>query len=130
MVKEQKKVISFSEMTTEQQELFFEEKRKEINEKYKVLTDGLSGTVTHTLILESGLGCILRKPTAGEMRLVMKKIISMSGDSDLIGAGEIILDSCWIAGDKLIKEDPDLRFSASMQASGLISVMQGALKKN
>ena len=122
--------LSFEEMTDKQKNEFFESKIKEIQEKHKTLTEGLKGVETHTIVLESGIGCIVRKPTAGTMRKVMSKVISMSGESDFIGAGEIILDDCWVAGDELIQTDDEQRTAAAIQCFSLVNISQGFIKKN
>jgi hypothetical protein len=129
-MEKQVKEVSFDEMTPEQQDSFFEKKAKEIKEEFKPLLVGLKDSETHTIILESGLGCILRNPHAGVMRKVMSKIVSMDGRSDIIGAGELIVDNCWVAGHNIIKENPDMKLSASMQAVGMINMVKGYLKKN
>lgn len=130
MEKQKQNQVSFDEMTPEQQEAFFEKKIKDLKKEFEPLLVGLKDSETHTIILESGLGCILRKPDSGVMRKVMSKIVSMDGSSDIIGAGELIVDNCWAAGHNIIKENPDMKLAASMQAVGMINMMKGYLKKN
>lgn len=123
-------VLSFDDMTAKQKDDFLEKKFVELQEKYSSAIERLKGVETHTIVLQTGEGCILRKPDAGTMRKVMSKMFTMSGESDFAGAGEAILESCWVGGDNIILENDDMRIAAAMQAFQLVQMMQGIIKKN
>jgi len=125
-----KKTISFDEMSEKEQEAFFEKSANELKERYKPLIEGLKGVETSTIILESGLGCIIRKPNVQTLKKVMPKLTPTNGEANLFDAGEIILRECWVCGDSLIKENEDMLFAASLQAASTINIMRGVLKKN
>lgn len=71
----------------------------------------------------------LRKPTRFDLKVVYAKLMRATGELNLIEAGEIMLTSCWISGDKEIKEDDNLFISACLKACELIEQKEATLKK-
>lgn len=68
--------------------------------------------------------CYVRKPTLAEMILA-----EQTGGSSIIQEGEILLNNCWLAGDEIIKTDPDYTIQACYKAHGLIAKMISVLEK-
>lgn len=87
----------------------------------------------HTIIVKDEKGkkysCSLREP--GFEELCMSSM-AMWVDDDISPAkgGRFIIDTCWVDGDKEIKENPYLLFAASLRASELIIIFDSELKKN
>jgi len=72
----------------------------------------------------------LSKPTRQVMKIALSKL--QQGDS--ISAGEIIINSCWIDGDKELKdfisdENAELSISACLAANGVLNLRNTELKK-
>lgn len=76
-----------------------------------------------------GFSCRLSKPTRQTLKVVYAKMLKADGSLNLLEGGEIMLNSCWIDGDKEIKEDDDLFLSACMAACQLIEIKEASLKK-
>lgn len=119
---------SFAEMTEERKVEFLEIAKNEIYEKHKVVLP--KGVETHTIVLENGLGCIIKKPNANLLGKVINKISAFVGSPDIVGAGKLILDNCWMCGDKEIQENEEFALYAAMQCVTVVNVMQGSIKKN
>jgi hypothetical protein len=73
--------------------------------------------------------CQLSAPTRQILKIVYGKMMKADGSLDLIEGGEIMLNSCWVNGDKEIKENDLLFVSACMSAVGLIELKEAKLKK-
>ena len=71
----------------------------------------------------------LRRIDRGTLEVALGKLQKMGGDAEYVLAGEIILTSCWVAGDDIIKEDPDLLVAAALQCNALIETKSATLKK-
>lgn len=56
-------------------------------------------------------------------------IMPVHGSPKLITAGEMILNSCWIDGDEIIKTDDELLIEACLQCVGLIERKSAQIKK-
>lgn len=76
-----------------------------------------------------GYKCRLSEPTRQTLKIVYSKMLKADGSLNLIEGGEIMLNSCWIDGDKEIKEDDKLFVSACLSACQLIEVKEAKLKK-
>lgn len=46
-----------------------------------------------------------------------------------VKAGEIMIDNCWIGGDKIIKEDSEMKLGAMAQLKGIFKARVAKLKK-
>jgi len=73
--------------------------------------------------------CKLSEPTRHELKIAYAKLMRMTGELNLVEAGEILLNSCWISGDAEIKKNDDLFISACLKAAELIEVKEASLKK-
>jgi len=89
--------------------------------KYEITVtddDGVDHTCQLTAIprtvLEIVIGLIM--PSGGEKPQYLK-------------AGELILNSCWISGDELIRTDEQMLISAAMSAYKLFELKKTNLKK-
>ena len=76
------------------------------------------------ITLESGESCLLRKPTRKELSYA-----SMAGQNDPIKFSELILNSCWLAGDEQIKTDDELFLGSSQLIGELVKVKSAELEK-
>lgn len=76
-----------------------------------------------------GFKCKLSEPTRQVLKVVYSKMLKADGSLNLIEGGEIMLNSCWISGDKEIKEDDNLFISACLSACQLIEVKEAKLVK-
>ena len=76
-----------------------------------------------------GFKCKLSKPTRQTLKIVYAKMLKADGSLNLLEGGEIMLNSCWVEGDKEIKEKDDLFLSACMAAVQLIEIKEASLKK-
>ena len=52
--------------------------------------------------------CRLRQMDRATLKLVYSKMLKDNGEMNLLDSGEIILNNCWIDGDKEIKEDDEI----------------------
>jgi hypothetical protein len=87
---------------------------------------------TFTLEIEGGLVAKIRKPSRKIVGQALGMVIPMGhGDKpDPLTAGEWVLRTCWIDGDKSILEDEDNLIAASLKCLDLIKLKEAALKKN
>ena len=76
-----------------------------------------------------GKKCKLSEPTRYVLKVVYSKLLKSNGDLNLVEAGEIILNSCWVSGDKEIKDDDSLFIAACLSAAELIETKEAKLKK-
>lgn len=70
--------------------------------------------------------CYIKQPTD---RKILSKIITSIGEKDLLTAGDIILNSCWLQGDKEIMSDTGLYTAASLYACQAIEIPEGRIEK-
>ena len=73
--------------------------------------------------------CFLRSIDRATLETALGLTMKTSGHSEYIRAGEVILTSCWVTGDEIIKTNEDFLMSASMQAFQLIQIKSATLKK-
>ena len=73
--------------------------------------------------------CTVSKPTRQVLEVVLGMLGVNGQKPQMLKAGEIILNSCWIDGDKEILQDDDLLVAASLQAYQLIEIKQASLEK-
>lgn len=71
----------------------------------------------------------LSAPSRHVLKIVYAKLMRVSGELNLIEAGEIILNSCWVDGDPEIKTDDTLFIPACLKAAELIEQKEATLKK-
>ena len=91
-----------------------------------------------TYTIEVGnLSCTLRKLDRATYKICHSKLAASisNGKESMIDIGQIILNTCWIEGDKELKdstsdENMEVNFAACQQAIGMIEIMSGSLKKN
>jgi hypothetical protein len=76
-----------------------------------------------------GYTCKLRKIDRQTLKVVYSKMLKATGEMNLIDTGEIILNTCWLEGDKQIKEDDDLWLAACLKCVELIEQKEASLKK-
>ena len=76
-----------------------------------------------------GFKCRLKEPDRMILKIVYGKLTKMNGEMDTIGAGEIMLNSCWIDGDIEIKQNDGLFISACLKCVELIEQKEATLKK-
>ncbi len=89
-------------------------------------------TVKDTVTLEDGTteekeySCIVREPGRKELGAFIK----LMKDDDMLAAGDVLLYTCWVSGDREIKDREDLRIPASLQACQAIEIKEASIKKN
>lgn len=76
-----------------------------------------------------GFKCRLKAIDRFTLKVAYAKLVNASGQMNIIDAGELILNSCWLEGDKEIKEDDTLWASACMKCFELIEQKEATLKK-
>tara|TARA_R100001015_G_C4531229_1_gene97572 strand:+ start:209 stop:475 length:267 start_codon:yes stop_codon:yes gene_type:complete len=86
---------------------------------------------TYTIEVEDKK-CVISKPDRKVMGLVLPKLFPMLGDEkqDMLGAGEIILKTCWVSGDEEIRTVDEYILAASLQCVSLIEMKTASIKKN
>lgn len=72
---------------------------------------------------EGGHSALLKKPTRQQLGY------AMSAANDPIKKTEILITSCWIEGDDIIKSDPGLLVGAAPQLDAIIEVKSAEIKK-
>ena len=68
--------------------------------------------------------CYVRKPTLTEMIMA-----EQTGQNSILQEGEVLLQSCWLAGDEIIKTNPEYTIQACYKAHGLFEKMVSTLEK-
>lgn len=76
-----------------------------------------------------GYSCRLRKIDRATLKVVYAKMLKATGEMNLVDTGEIILNTCWIDGDKEIKLNDDLWLAACLKCVELIEQKEAKLKK-
>lgn len=103
---------------------------KKINDKEKeVVVMG-----DYTIEVDGSLGKkigFLKTPNRTTFKTVFPMINPFdTSKPDYIGAGEIILNECFVGGDIEIKTVDEYILAASIQAMGIIQIADATLKKN
>lgn len=86
------------------------------------------GIETYTITCDNGKECLIRKPTIKTSSKILP--IMMAENADLLKAGKIIIDECWIAGDDEIRKDEDLNAEVSLAALQVVQLKVAEIKKN
>lgn len=73
--------------------------------------------------------CYLRPPNRGILEEAMGLIMKLRGNPEMIRAGEVIIQGCWVDGDEIIKTDEELFVPACIQAASMINTLDASLKK-
>lgn len=76
-----------------------------------------------------GFSCRLRAIDRNTLKVVYAKMLKATGEMNLIESGEIILNTCWVDGDKEIKQHDDLWLAACLKCVELIEQKEAKLKK-
>jgi hypothetical protein len=76
-----------------------------------------------------GYTCKLRKIDRATLKVVYSKMMKATGEMNLLDTGEIILETCWLEGDKEIKQNDDLWVGACLKCVELIDQKEASLKK-
>ena len=71
----------------------------------------------------------LRKIDRATLKVVYSKMLKANGEMNLIDSGEIILETCWLEGDKEIKENDELWLAACLKCVELIQQKEASLVK-
>ena len=71
-----------------------------------------------------GKSCLLRKPNRKELGYA-----SVAGKENPLKFNEVILNSCWLAGDEEIRTNDTLFLSASAKIAEIIEVKEAELEK-
>lgn len=71
-----------------------------------------------------GKNCLLRKPNRKELGYA-----SVAGKENPLKFNEVILNSCWLAGDEEIRTNDTLFLSASAKIAEIIEVKEAELEK-
>lgn len=80
-------------------------------------------------ITVEGYKCTLKPPDRFVVQAAMAKMIKTSGDMDMVGAGEIVFNSCLLTCDKEIKESDNLLVSVWIKCFELVEIKEVELKK-
>ena len=76
-----------------------------------------------------GYKCTLRKIDRATLKVVYAKMLKANGEMNLLDSGEIILNTCWLDGDKEIKDNDDLWVAACLKCVELIEQKEATIKK-
>jgi hypothetical protein len=76
-----------------------------------------------------GFSVILNPPNRFVMAAAMAKMTKATGEMDMIGAGEIVFNSCKISCDKEIESDDSLLVSVFAQCAQMLELKEAKLKK-
>ena len=98
------------------------DKKGDKNSEKKKLTGNFEITV-------DGFKCVLSPPNRFVVQQAMLKMTKTSGEMDLIGAGEIVFNSCKISCDKEIESNDSRLIAVFGQAHQIIEVKVASLKK-
>lgn len=73
----------------------------------------------------------LCEPTFDIYALAMSKYITGSGELNLVGAGQVVFDGCYIGNDlEDIKTDVKLYANLCLQAASIVEFLEAEIKKN
>lgn len=88
----------------------------------------------HTITVKDRNGneysCRLKEPGFEEMNMAFMALETKGGKVDYAGAGRVIMNTCWVDGDEIIKVNAKLLFAACLQASSLVEIYHAEVKKN
>ena len=76
-----------------------------------------------------GKKCLLSEIDLKTLEIVLGYLGAMNGRPQMITAGSIILENCWVSGDEELKTDDKYKAAACIAACGLVEVKQSTLKK-
>jgi hypothetical protein len=89
------------------------------------------GIETHTITCDNGMSCLITKPTIQVLRQVFSLMVPIDNKPpDYIGAGELIVKECFVAGDKEILNNEALLFEAGTAAISIVEMKTAEIKKN
>ncbi len=89
---------------------------------------GIDRTPKYEIEIE-GKKCQLRELDRQTLEICLGLVMNTNGPPQYIKAGEIILKTCFVSGDKEILEDDKLLVGAAMTAYELIEIKEATLKK-
>jgi len=75
-----------------------------------------------------GKVCYLKALDKATLEIVLG-MTAGSENSQLIRAGEVILNRCWVGGDEEIRKNDELTVAAAFQCYELIEIKEATLKK-
>lgn len=88
----------------------------------------------HTITVKGPGGqeysCRIKEPGFEEINMAFMALETKGGKLDIAGAGRVIISTCWVDGDEIIKENPKFLFPACLEAWKLVEVYQAEIKKN
>ena len=67
----------------------------------------------------------IKEPNRNVVALAMRKMST----SDLVGAGDVIIANCFVAGDERLKTDKKVSIAAAFQAANAVDLLTGSIKK-
>ena len=103
-----------------------EQKFKEAIENHKK-----KGITTYTLTCETGEACVIREPSVTESGKIVPMLVKIGdNEPDFIGAGKLLVNNCWVAGDDKIRKDDDLLAEIAFAAISIIKLKVADVKKN
>ena len=76
-----------------------------------------------------GFKCVLSPPNRFVIQAAMSKMTKTSGEMDMIGAGEIVFNSCMLTCDDEIQADDSLLVSVFAQCAQLMEIKEATLTK-
>ena len=62
-------------------------------------------------------------------RVIVGRAMSLFAAQDQMGAGEFILDNCFVGGNPCLLNDDKIRISAAVQAAACIEILESSVKK-
>jgi len=97
-------------------------------ERFQLAIDTHKKTGIHTeiFVCESGEACLVRKPTAKVSAMAIPLIYK----DDYLGAGKLLIEECWIAGDDEIKKNEDLEAEVALAIAQSMNIKIASQKKN
>ena len=96
------------------------ENTKKSTGNYQISIEGANG---------KELKVILSPPSRFVVQAAMAKMLRQGGETDMIGAGEIVFNSCKIECDKEIEKDEVLLVSVFLKCFELVEIKEASLKK-
>jgi len=88
------------------------------------------GIAIYTITCESGEECIIKHPDVEVTNKVLIYLFGAPENRNMLKAGKIILEECWMAGDDLIRTDKELNGEAAFGASTMVELKVAEVKKN
>jgi hypothetical protein len=69
---------------------------------------------------------IFKNPNRQVMGMAIKE---MSGPLQAVGAGDVIIDNCWLGGDERIQTNEKIRTAACVHICQIVELYDGSVKK-